>query len=304
MRGYGYTSDGHVDEREAAVVRKIAEMLIAGEGIRKTARWLNLSNQPTVLGRHWEGVTVRRMLRQERLRMPNRYGEPPILPSDVAAQVLAVLDHPSRHKQRLPRRYLLTGGIAFCGLCGERLTSHRGHGDERAYTCRSGADATGCGRIRVVAEPFEDEVVALALARLTLSREKLAVALATQVENRQKWAAEVERIEKKLADLGSDYANDLIDRFQLRAAHDVLWRRRTDAMGMASDATRLDVARGLLEDNPTLSVKALREWWNRARIEDQRDVVLLVIERVTVNPSIGKGVRRFNPERIQVTWRS
>ncbi len=78
----------------------------------------------------------------------------------------ALLTDPSRLKAVMPREYLLTGGIARCGLCGEALVgrARTDYQRRRRMVCAKGPGFTGCGKVFVTAEPVE-EIVAEAVLR-------------------------------------------------------------------------------------------------------------------------------------------
>ena len=82
------------------------------------------------------------------------------LPEHV--RIVALLSDPTRRKNRSPRAYLLTG-IVRCGLCDARLVARPRADKKRCYVCSTGPGFSGCGKIRSLAEPLEDLIVAAVL---------------------------------------------------------------------------------------------------------------------------------------------
>ena len=58
----------------------------------------------------------------------------------------------------------LLSGIATCGLCGHSLASRPKAGGKPAYVCAS--DLGGCGKIRVIAADFEQDVLERLFTRI------------------------------------------------------------------------------------------------------------------------------------------
>src|SRR5262249_49952644 len=79
-----------------------------------------------------------------------------IISVDTSDALRYLLGAPGRMKRTYARAYLLTGGLAVCGLCGKPLVARpRGDG-RRSMVCASGPGFYGCGKIRILADPLED----------------------------------------------------------------------------------------------------------------------------------------------------
>lgn len=156
-RAFGFATDGvtHVEE-ETAVVREVAERILAGEGIRTIATSLAARGVTTTAGTPMHPIAIRRMIASPRYAglMPD--GEQaaawkPVLPRE---EWEAARDITKARSGPLPaghtaRRYLLSG-IARCGECGsglQALTAYTTKGGAyipAAYACKQ----TGCGKVR------------------------------------------------------------------------------------------------------------------------------------------------------------
>ena len=83
-------------------------------------------------------------------------------PTDALRRLLT---DPDRKKNHLHGSYLLPGGIAVCGLCGNPLIARPRAEKGRCIVCASGVPHHGCGKIRTLAEPVEDLVSEAVLRR-------------------------------------------------------------------------------------------------------------------------------------------
>jgi hypothetical protein len=82
---------------------------------------------------------------------------------------------PSKSRRAAPRSYYLSGGLLVCGHCkasmkGRSWTAPDGRPRRRAqYACSGAMDHNGCGGTAVTAEPLEDRIASLVIARLSSS---------------------------------------------------------------------------------------------------------------------------------------
>jgi DNA invertase Pin-like site-specific DNA recombinase len=66
-RAYGYKPGGmEVEEHEAAIIRQMGDMVLAGKSCREVAYWANEQGHPTAEGKLWPAVSVQNMLRRPR----------------------------------------------------------------------------------------------------------------------------------------------------------------------------------------------------------------------------------------------
>src|SRR5690606_32817517 len=123
-RPYGFATDGvtHVPE-EVAVLRELAERVLAGEKTNVICRELNERGLRTVTGGRWQHGSVKKMLLRPRLAglMPDGVSKAawePVLEREVWESVKAVLEGKAAAFSYATnaRRYLLSG-IALCGTC-------------------------------------------------------------------------------------------------------------------------------------------------------------------------------------------
>jgi hypothetical protein len=240
-------------------------------------------------------------LRQHRGEVVGEAVWPAIVPRSNWETVLAILSDPSRRARRAPRSYLLTGGLARCGLCESPLIARPISDGRRAYVCPSGKTNpryTGCGRIKILAEEFETFASDLVID--ALDGEALTKAIAANNADLQVDAdaivTEITDLESQLEQLARDhYAERMIGRAEYLAA-----RTAIDGKLTAHRRNLIPVGTSL-PSVATSGGKVLRDWWSGAPIMDRRRVIELVVDRVVVNPAL-RGRNRFDPGRISLEW--
>src|SRR5207247_939655 len=90
---------------------------------------------------------------------------PGIITREDHEALVAVLTAPERDRrggEPSRRKYLLTGGVARCGLCGAELVARPNGAGKRCYVCTP--DHGGCGKIRQLAETFEEFIAEAVIA--------------------------------------------------------------------------------------------------------------------------------------------
>jgi len=169
---YGY--DGirneryRINEEQAAVVRQIYSLYIDGYSIAEIVRLLNDAGQRTESGKLFCINKIHNILKQERYtgvylfgdyRIPD--GMPVIIDPDTWQRAQRMKSKTSRHHQKNPVDYLLTGK-AFCGCCGKPLVGDSGtgrNGTHYYYTCQSRKRRAGCAKKSVRKDDLEDFVI-------------------------------------------------------------------------------------------------------------------------------------------------
>ena len=147
---------------ERELIAEAVRRLIAGDSLRGiVVDWMKRGEQ-TPTGGKWHNVNVRRMLLSPRLvgmRLHNGRLYPgtwdPIISIEDYEAVKAILEDPARYKYErggLPKHLL--SGMAYCGLCGNKLSVRKRYGN-RIYYCSQNPPAGGCGKIQRVADKLE-----------------------------------------------------------------------------------------------------------------------------------------------------
>lgn len=308
-RPYGYLSDRlTVREEEAVVVRELAQRVLAGEALRAIVRDLNLRKVGTVSGRAWTTIGLRRMLTSGRIAGWREHHREliakavwaPIIDRPTLDRLRTLLLDPGRRLTTGPvvRAYLLGGGMARCGRCGEPLRSApRGDGTRR-YACRKMPSMVGCGRTVVIADPLEEMVRDAVLDRLD-SPQMLAAIEAHERQTAQ--AVDLDTLhadEQALESAARDhYVERVIGRSEYLAARDALQGRIDAARGRLARTNGSGHARALAGFGAKL-----RAAWEAESFDWRREIVTTVVDSVTIGP--GRiGWNHFDPSRVTIAWR-
>jgi DNA invertase Pin-like site-specific DNA recombinase len=304
-RPFGFEEDRRTHRPdEAALIRELAVRLLAGETIRGLCNELDQRGITTSSGGPWHPTTLKRVMTSARTAGLIEYrGEfhtatdwEPIISRDDLMSLRAKLNDPKRLTRHTSSDYLLTGGLARCGLCGEALISRPNSRKQRCYVCATGAGLKGCGKIRRLADPVEDLIVE-AIFEL-IDDPKLAGKLARREGAAGAAAAResVEAIEAKQKALADAWATDKITDAEWQAARGPL-------------AERLEAAeRALSAQSATRAVDeylghpgALRKAWPDLSRDRRRAILGTFLRSVTILPAV-RGRNTFDPSLIVPDW--
>lgn len=308
-RPYGYTPDRlHVVAEEAAVVREAARRMIAGESLRSVASDLNERGIVTSTGRAWTLQTLGRLLRSARISgRREHHGQvvapavwPPIISAADSDRLRGLRGRTAGPAPagRVPRRYLLTGGLLRCGRCGTPMTSRPRSDGTRRYVCARGPGFGGCGRMATVAEPVEALVAEAVLQRLDTPELAAALADAHQANaEADQLHTQVATDEAMLDDLAQDYAAHTISHREWMAARQPIQTRIDSArrrLSRISPTHRIDEYAGRSQ--------LLRDAWADLPLTRQHAIIRLILDHVVVQPAV-KGRNAFDLTRFHPVWR-
>jgi len=291
-----------LDEREAALLRKAADDVIAGVPLGTVAREWREAGVPTAQGGEWKAVNIRAILLNPRMVGARVYrGDvvaegafPAVLEEGKYMALRAVLTasgrHVSGHTGRTPTT-LLTG-IARCSVCGEPMRSSPAREKPKqaaGYTC-----ATGCARVN--RDPMDLYIETVVVERL--SKPDLLI--------RREQGGDVdallrERIElqKRMEGLAQGFAEGLLSYEQMVAGTETLRGSLKAVQG------RLDASMAVsgYEDFADVSnARQAQERWDALALGRKRKVVEALFESIVVSPP-GKGFRGgFKPECVTYRW--
>ena len=320
MRPYGYDGSGlDVIEAEAEVVSEIAKRLLAGESMRACVADLRQRGVLTSAGNPWTQQSLRRVMASPRMAgLEKKRGElvkapwKPILDLDTHKRLVVLLDDPSRKQGSSSKepKYLLSGGYLECGrllpdddgdgthLCTKTLYTQPSSKGTRGYVCRKASPSYGCGRLRIAAEPLEEEVTARVLARLASAtvRNRLAKAVGVAAGGKDQVEAAIKAVEGRLDEAAKEYAQRAISMKTLKSIE------RQSKQEIKQLNEQLAQARRLSE-LPATTVDALSEWWVDAPLERRRDLLALVLDKVIVKPSERRGSPDLDTDRLEFVWK-
>jgi site-specific DNA recombinase len=303
MRPYGYKQGGmELDEEEAEHLREAARRVIADESTYAIAADWRERGIKTSTGAEWTFRLLRHTLRLPRLAGLRAYeGElyeavwPAVLPRrtwDAVQRRLAV-----RHvsDRRGGRGYYLLTGLMVCGRCGHPMRGHPNHG-QRSYGCLKEGGVGGCGRMRIIAEPTEAVVAEAVFAAIDGGAVNRALAAAAEDAAGAEVVDRIAADRAALDELARDhYVERSISREEFFAARAELTERIGKAEQMLSRSEDTAVLAGVS------SGAVARAAWAERDQDWRRELLAALIERIEIAPST---VYRFDPERIDITWRS
>lgn len=325
-RPFGYERDRRtIREEEAVMIRDAAARVLAGEALRSVCRDWNGRDLHTTTGAQWSVFTLRRMLisarisgRRERQRIDGQRRSmgtivatadwPAIIEVDTSDQLRRLLTDGARRVNGNATKYLLTGGIARCGVCGAALVArpkqtvrvdvdaagghHRVVTTSRSLVCATGPGFHGCGAIRIQSDPL-DELVTEAVF-LAVDAGALRAVMEQSTEDRSS-SEELLSIEAKLGELARDWAADRITRGEWEAARSGLLARQGALRRRVETSRRIHGLDGISDP--------LRDAWPQLPLHRQRAVISALVEAVTIAPAV-RGRNRFDPDRVSLRWKA
>lgn len=203
---------------------------------------------------------------------------------------------------RPPRDYLLTGGLAVCGLCTAPLRARPRADKVRSYVCVAEARQDGsrpCGGVRCVAEPLEElvfDAVLVDIGQGALERVLRSGDDDADQAGRVELLAQLAESERKLGQAEERYLEGDVSHRSFIAVRN---RHRSMAEEARRQLARMERER-LLEYTPR-SADELRKWWPDTILTQKRAFLRLFLEHVTVKPAPHRGAR-FTEKRVEFTW--
>jgi DNA invertase Pin-like site-specific DNA recombinase len=304
-RPFGFEDDRvTVRPNEAAIIRELADRLLAGETLRSLCADLNERGIMTSSNGDWTPTPLRRMLRSGRISGQREHQDEivangrwdKIIEPEQTTRIRALLDDPSRRATRAPRRYLLSGGLLRCGQCGAQMVARPRQDGTRRYVCASGPRYVGCGKSYTLAEPLEDLVTEAVLWRLD-SPELAQMIRNDQNGNGAESQGEADALAARLDDLAVAYANGDVTMREWMAARDPLRRRHEVALRRVARASKAGVLNGHVGH-----ADEVRKRWPDLGLDRRRAIIAAALSHVTVKPG-RRGYNRFDPQRFDLTWR-
>lgn len=300
----GYSKDGlTVIEEEAELIREAAARILAGESVYGVCRsWDERGVQQAHGGAAgWRTTNLVRTLQSPRLAALRAYqgqilgpgGQwPAILDQDTWERLQLALQRKRSH--RPARKYVLSG-IARCGKCGAPMKGTvRSTPPAPYYMCPPPVQG-GCSGVAVKAELLETEVTERLFA--VLAGPALSSLLAQSVGDGGPALLEALRDdEAALEQLAKDhYVEKLLSRPEYLAAREGLEER------IAGHRRALDRQHTPLADLPSTE-EELRAHWTKRGVTWRKALVEAVVEKIVVQSA--NRSNRWNPERVEVTWRA
>lgn len=310
-RPFGFEDDGvTLRADEAKHLQAATEAVLDGRSLGEVARDLNEKGVLTATGKPWARTPLRQTLlrarnaglRQHQGEVIGRAAWPAIVPEDQWREVCAVLRDPARRPAATNRARWLGAGLYLCGICGGACRTgsivDRSGGRRTVYRCgarRDGSVQIPGGHVARHANPVDDLVTRLILARLARpdAHDLLTPAPADDGTGA---AEQLARLRARQQSVAVDFADGSLDAEQLRTITARLRERIADL------EAALPRPRSVAVERLTGDTGRAAEVWAGLPLADQRDVLnTLVVVRLL--PS-GRRGKVFDPELVEVTWRS
>lgn len=203
------------------------------------------------------------------------------------------------------RRYLLTGGLARCGVCGAAMigcmnhrpaTRGRGKYSVSYLVCPPSTRPNGGGRgcVGIMTEPTEQLVVNMLLNELDTPEFRAALALQADEHagRRAELDRDLEEIAEQRSELAKMWAKKELSTPDWAAARDALDEREA-AMHAEQNAFPSAPPKGEFDDD--LATK----WFDGMTLEQQRGELRRRIGKVVIHPA-KKGTASFDDSRVAV----
>ncbi|BAJ31027.1 MULTISPECIES: recombinase family protein [Kitasatospora] len=321
-RPYGYEADGlTIRESEAEVIREAAERFIIGESCRDLVCDFNARGIRTATGKLWRIENLQRTLLKKRYIGVREYdGQeypaewPAILTREQWEQMEArrlSRSHGWPKGKTGTRKYLLSGGLIYCGRCGGEMvgngrTAESGRSAVLRYRCRrtdNHGNTIGCGKTFRIAAPVELLVKEAVLT--AFDDPKIAVLLAPKGDEDQirELVKTYEARKAKVDQLVTDYATGVLTREQFILAKQVAEAAIQEIRELLAQAQQ-QTALAQVPAN-----QSIREAWDTAGLAWRQKIVGLVVEKVVIVPGGRPGSKtwrgfRFDPEFVRIEWKA
>lgn len=195
------------------------------------------------------------------------------------------------------RRYLLTGGLAVCGVCGAPLVGAmrrlRPGSDPVPYlSCHPNRGGRGC--VGILLEQTEQHVVTELFAELDKPEFLDAIAADDHAQRRDELIAALGALDRQRDELAGMWAQP----DQLTTAE---WTTARRALAEHEQRLRADLA-AVPAPLAGIDIAGARSAWPAMTLDEQRELVRLFIARVVVARA-KPGTRTFDSGRVGVEWR-
>ncbi|MFD9889352.1 recombinase family protein [Amycolatopsis sp. NPDC059027] len=315
-----------VVEEEAAAIRQAAEWVLAGWSLANIAAELRARGLRGAHGGELRPQSVRQMVtmptvagrRVHKGRIVGSGNWEPILDEQTWQACKLKLSQPRRVVRKdgwsypisdahrgnpTGRRYLLTGGLAVCGVCEAPMVASmkqlRGREPKPYYLCHpnkrrpNGEPAGGC--IGILGLELEQHVVDRLWAELDKPEFLDAIAADEHAGRREEITAALEKLDRLRVDLAALWATP-------GELTDTEWR--SARRGIAENERKL---RTELNELPPprvgIDIAAARAAWPDMTLDEEREFLRLFIRRVTVRRA-RPGTTGFDTGRVDIDWQS
>lgn len=295
-RPFGFNGDGTHRQPEADMIREAVKDLLTGGTLHGVARRWNEAGIPTVRGKRWSNLHVRRVLSNPRLAgLVVHKGEvigpgswDPII-EEAQWKALVALFKTRAHAMAFERRHLLSG-IALCGACGRPLYGAYPHGRDRpaSYICKS----PGKGHVARAVAPLDELIEGLVVDYLTSQGVERDLLTAPDT-------AIIALEERRAALVATRASFSRLLREGVMTEDDV----RTDATAIQREIDEID--QKIADRRPALVLLdgQLLDRWENGSVEAKSAIVDMLMYVVVQRDPQRDPRRDFDPSLVWYRWR-
>lgn len=307
--------------READAIRQAAEWVLSGWSLSNIAIELDKRGLRGAHGGKISPQAVKSMVtvptvaghRVYRERIVGKGNWPPILDDNTWQACRLKLSQPRRvvrkdGKGTYPvserhqgnstgRKYLLTGGLAECGVCEHRMVgAPKQMKNQRVpyLSCHPKVGGKGCTGILLL--NTEEHVESRLWEELDKPEFLNAVAADDHAARREEIIKSLDGIDERRGALAEQWATP-------GGLKDIEWKRARATL----DESERDLRRELAELPPPMinvDIAAARVAWPDMLLDEKREFLRLFIEKVTIERAIPGRPRVFDPDRVKIKWRT
>lgn len=295
-RPYGYDKPRKkVIEREAKVLREVADRLLAGSSLRSIVEDLNRRGIKPARAERWTTTTLKAVVSKPRIaglltyqgKVLGRGTWPPILDEGTFERVLVALDRRRPTTRVTNARKHLLSGLVVCGVDGCDLPVQIAHQSSgvlgykcpRAHLARNQRHLDAHVRQEVIRYAAEHPI------RVGDWQDPEQAALSAQIA-----ALEARKAEAADQFVDGTLPPDMLRRIgsRLQAEIDALQERQVTGAAVAFDVewVALDLA----------------DAWDDMPLHQQRAAILLYAQRIALLPVKARG-RGFDPSSVEIVFR-
>lgn len=151
-----------INLEEAEAVKIIFEKYLNGDGLHKIVTYLTTMGYNPKLTEKWSTTAIAQIIRNPLYKGKRRFREeyidaPAIISSSSWEQAQKIRKSKANQKgANSKHNYLLSGGIAVCGVCGKPYYAYqRGTNRKAIYKCKSYRTNEGCGNHAITIEKVD-----------------------------------------------------------------------------------------------------------------------------------------------------
>jgi site-specific DNA recombinase len=324
-RGFGHNANRtEVVPEEKALINEACKRVLKGESLGGIVTDWKARGITSTTGRPFSTTTLGQLLRQPRIAglheaEGNKYTRRAngtegtslqtaewshIVDADTWRNVVAVLR--MRGGKRPPaRQHVLSGGLLACSMCGTTMhagTQSRGGKRWHTYRCPASTQVDGaCGGVCIDGPRTEAYIINEVLNRLDTEAFARAVKRAIKSHARTDLGTAMAALERKRAratDIEAMFAEGDIDRAEYK-------RLRAT---VRDEVERLEREVAAFDGGPPVHLvgagEQLRADWDVMTFTERRDVLALMLDRVTIAPAVrGKVWNAAKRIPLESAWR-